>query len=181
MIAAPLRPALSAMWWAAGTSGLHGEVLRNIGFALDARDSKLTPLARRVWRYLLEACGAGSGETNLVAPFVLNNRIRKEGWTPAIQRAVAEHFRPILAARRPWRAPPSTEKFVPRHLGEAFVSKASAIRRNISRSRSPTPRSNRSCRFCAQTSSRLRRSNKNFSPESLTSRRSSPIPTCHAN
>ena len=41
-----------AMWWAAGTSGLHPEVLRNVGFALDDRDSKLKPLARRVWRYL---------------------------------------------------------------------------------------------------------------------------------
>jgi hypothetical protein len=108
-----------AMWWAAGTSGLHGEVLRNVGFALDATDSKLTPLARRAWRYLLEAW-SWQRRDDSVASFVLNNRIRKEGWTPAIQRAVAEHFRPILAARRPWRAPPSTEKFVPRHLGEVL-------------------------------------------------------------
>jgi len=108
-----------AMWRAAGTSGLHAEVLRNVGFALDARDSKLTPLARRVWRYLSEAW-SWQRRDDSVASFVLNNRIREEGWTPAIQRAVAEHFRPILAARRPWRGPPSTEKSVPRHLGEVL-------------------------------------------------------------
>lgn len=108
-----------AMWWAAGTGGLHPTVLRNIGFALDDRDSKLKPLARRVWRYLSEAW-SWQRRDDLVALFVLNNRIRKEGWTPAIQRAVAEHFRPILAAQRPWGGLPQTGKLALRSFGEVL-------------------------------------------------------------
>ena len=168
-----------AMWWAAGMSGLHPEVLRNVGFALDDRDNKLKPLARQVWRYLFEA-GSWHGRNDSMASFELNKRISKEGWTPAIRRAVAEHFRPTLAAQRPWGRLPQTGKLVRGVLGKSCLWK-SATRRSRSRSRSPTPRSNRFCRYCAQTSSRLRRSNKNFIRENLTFRRSSSIPTCKAN
>jgi hypothetical protein len=44
----------SAMWWAAGQSGLHTVILQNVRFALDDRNAELMPLARTVWRDLFE-------------------------------------------------------------------------------------------------------------------------------
>jgi SIR2-like domain len=108
-----------AMWWAAGMSGLHPEVLRNVGFALDDGDDELKPLVRQVWRYLSEA-GSWHGRNDSMASFELNKSISKEGWTPAIRRAVAEHFRPILSAQRPWGRLPQTGKRALQSLGEVL-------------------------------------------------------------
>jgi hypothetical protein len=62
---------------------LHSEVLRNVGFALGDSGSDLKPLARRVWRYLLEA-KSWRGRENSTSSFEINTRIRKEGWTPGL-------------------------------------------------------------------------------------------------
>ena len=90
----------SAMWWAAGQSALHAAMLRNVRFALDDKSIKFTPLVRTVWRYLFEFWRCAT-ENDSVAAYTLNQRILKEGWTPAIRRAVADHLQPELKADRP--------------------------------------------------------------------------------
>ena len=99
----------SAMWWAAGQSGLHAVMLLNVRFALDDRNIKLTPLARAVWRYLFEAWRSPKRNDSVDA-YSLNQRVLKEGWTPAIRRAYADHLRPALKAERPPGPLPPTDK-----------------------------------------------------------------------
>jgi Fe-S cluster biosynthesis and repair protein YggX len=106
-----------AMWWAAGNSGLHAVMMRNVGFAVDDKNSRLTLAARRVWQYLFEVWDSGR-RNDSVASFVLNQRILNEGWTPAIRRAVAEHMRPVLTADRPLGALPPREKHKLQRLQE---------------------------------------------------------------
>lgn len=102
----------AAMWWAAGQGSLHPVLLRNIRFALDNRQGKFTPLARTFWRYLFETWH-WSRDNEIVDGYALNQRIAKEGWTPASRRAFAEHFRPALSAERPFSVLPPVESRKP--------------------------------------------------------------------
>jgi hypothetical protein len=102
----------AAMWWAAAQDCLHEEMLRGVRFALEDRNRKLSPRARTVWRYLLDAWSHPRGDDTSAA-FRLNLQIRKEGWTPATRRALSDYFQPSLKAERPVGAvpPPNDRTF----------------------------------------------------------------------
>ena len=95
----------AAMWWAAAQDCLHEEMLRGVRFALEDGNRKLSPQARTVWRYLLDAWSHPRGDDTSAA-FQLNLRILKEGWTPTTRRALSEYFQPSLKAERPLGAIP---------------------------------------------------------------------------
>ena len=169
----------SAMWWAAGQSGLHAVMLQNVRFALDDRNIKLTPLARTVWRYLFEVWRSPKRNYSVDA-YALNQRILKEGWTPSNRRAFADHLRPALKAERPLG--PFLRRINASCNSANYCRLASATRTTRSRSKFPIPRSGQFCRYCGGTSKTLGRSKGSsiLIDMILTFRRSSPTPTCPA-
>lgn len=96
----------AALWWAAGQKGLHPIVLRNVQFELDHKESKLSPVARTAWRYLIEAW-RGPARPNV---YDFAQRLAREGWTLSTRREFADLSRPILTAERPYGVGPPSQK-----------------------------------------------------------------------
>lgn len=103
----------AAQWWAAGQDGLHPLMLRNVLFELDNKNSTLSSVARRSWRYLVESWQQPK-DSDLITAYALNQRLAVEGWNHSTRRAYLNLLRPVLTASRPYGAkPPATSRGLP--------------------------------------------------------------------
>jgi len=100
----------AAIWWAAGQTSVHPVVLRNLQFALEKQDSKLGPVARKAWRYMIEAW-RWPWDNDYMSAYALNQRLSLDGWTRSTRRAYLDLMRPVLKASRPYGSrPPQTAR-----------------------------------------------------------------------
>lgn len=93
------------VWWALNKTILHHRLLEAIEHQLNYRDHKVAPLARKAWRYILEA----SKPKNQQTTHGLQARIKWEGWSPSVHRDFAELISPRLKVSRPLISGPAKQ------------------------------------------------------------------------
>lgn len=88
-----------AAWWAARQSGLHPRLMKSIQWELQKKNS-LHPGARRLWSLILEHQSDSRNFTLDSGWYDVKERIKNEGWTPAVLRDFETVTAPILSWER---------------------------------------------------------------------------------
>lgn len=88
-------------WWAARQLRLHPRHTKEIERQLQVKDD-LHPLARSVWNLILESHADKRGTAWDDGWFDLADRIKKDGWTNGVLRALDKAMAPILACKIPY-------------------------------------------------------------------------------
>ncbi len=93
------------MWWAAGQNGLNRELLDVIDRSVGANGFDAP--SRTAWRMLVDARRSHPEDDDInVAPYLVEERIRRDGWSAASLRALNAATRPRLRAARSYSGPP---------------------------------------------------------------------------
>src|SRR5262249_49157979 len=95
----------TAIWWAAGQSGLHPDLKSLVRDTLRRQGGTETPRIRTAWQYLFESWDVAVQDHDH-AFFQLQAAIKKDGWSDAALRRLSLLYRPFLSAKRPfWTGP----------------------------------------------------------------------------
>ena len=87
------------LWWAAQQSGLHASVRRHIESALHQEPKRFSDAIRRGWRMLFAAWDDRRSDPDMLR-YDIEARVRQEGWSQSLVRAVAGLYRPRLEVRK---------------------------------------------------------------------------------
>jgi hypothetical protein len=90
------------IWWALNKRPIHRRISQAIEHQLNHGREKTPPLARTAWRYILEAISPTS-QDNI---YSLQARIKQEGWSASVRRALIEIITPRLIVSRPLASGP---------------------------------------------------------------------------
>jgi hypothetical protein len=88
-------------WWAAGYESLHPRLIAFIEWKIENPETKLHPLAYRVWRLLLERFRGGPRDAFGERWFPFARLQKRDGWTAHVLREFERIMRPRFASRRP--------------------------------------------------------------------------------
>lgn len=83
------------LWWAAQQSGLHASVRHHIESALRQEPERFSDAIRRGWRKLFAAWDDRRSDPDMLR-YDIESRVRREGWSQNLVRAVAGLYRPRL-------------------------------------------------------------------------------------
>jgi hypothetical protein len=86
------------LWWTAQQSGIHANVRRHIESALRQDPERFSDIMRRGWRILFAARGDDRSDPD-VARYEIEARVRQDGWSHSLVRALADLYRPRLKVR----------------------------------------------------------------------------------
>jgi hypothetical protein len=87
-----------ALWWAAQQSGLHPKVMRDIEWCMLHEAQRFPDAIRRKWRFLLSAWRDQRVDP-MMLKYDIEERGRKEGWSPSLVRDLAHMYRPKVTVR----------------------------------------------------------------------------------
>jgi SIR2-like domain len=88
-------------WWAAGYETLHPRLISLIEWRIENPETKLHPLAYRVWRLLLERFRQGPRDSFGERWFPFARLQKRDGWTAYVLREFDRIMKPRFASRRP--------------------------------------------------------------------------------
>jgi hypothetical protein len=89
----------AAVWWAAGKPLPHPGMVREIDYRLD-RGPALPLEVRQFWQSYLDAARAYAEDVQDLRQYEVLERIKKEGWTKAVLRALERALEPAFAVGR---------------------------------------------------------------------------------
>ena len=90
------------LWWAAQQSGLHASVRHRIESALRHEAERFSDAIRRGWQMLFAAWDDRRSNPDMLR-YDIEARVRREGWSHTLVRAVAGLYRPRLVVRNSFR------------------------------------------------------------------------------
>lgn len=89
----------AAIWWAAGQSGLHPAIRKQLQWQLEHAKKDAEPVIRQAWRYLFEVF-AENRRDSYNDWYYLKAEIDKDGWRSSTIRKLAMIRRPYLTVER---------------------------------------------------------------------------------
>jgi len=95
----------TAIWWAAGKSGLHPLIQNWIRSEVEREGTSCPAQIRRAWRLLFEAWEGQPDEVH-GRWFPLRTAVTLDGWSSALVRELAAAHRPYLTVQRPFLSAP---------------------------------------------------------------------------
>ncbi|UDM49578.1 SIR2 family protein [Cupriavidus sp. MP-37] len=93
----------AALWWAADQAPLHRDVQQLIESSLRREKERFPPAVRDGWRVLLQAWQQEPAKPSH-EKYLIEEKGRLYGWTPALVREAIALYRPILEVRRAFGA-----------------------------------------------------------------------------
>lgn len=88
-------------WWAAGYQSLHPRLISFIEWKIENPETRLHPLAYRVWRLLLERFRQGPIDAFGERWFPFARLQKRDGWTAHVLREFERIMQPRFSSRRP--------------------------------------------------------------------------------
>jgi hypothetical protein len=88
-------------WWAASYESLHPRLISLIEWKIENAETRLHPLAYRVWRLLLERLRQGPRDAFGERWFPFARLQKRDGWTEHVLREFERVMQPRFSSRRP--------------------------------------------------------------------------------
>lgn len=92
----------AALWWAANQAPLHSDVQELIENSLRREKERFLPAMRDGWRILLQAWQQEPAKQSH-EKYIIEEKGRVYGWTPALVREAMALYRPIIEVKRAFR------------------------------------------------------------------------------
>lgn len=93
-------------WWAAGYESLHPRLLFFVESKLDNTETKIHPLAYRVWRLLVERSRQTPHDSFGSTWYAFRRMLKRDGWTARVLREFERVVQPRFACKRFTLEPP---------------------------------------------------------------------------